>query len=263
MRLRFTPIMALLGFIFLYGPIVSLVVYSFNESKLVTVWGGWSTKWYGELFANEQIMQAAWLSLKIGVIAASVATVFGTMMAMVLVRFKRVRGKNLMTGMVTAPLVMPDVIIGLSLLLLFVAMEALLGWPAGRGLTTILIAHITFSMAFVTVVVQARLSDMDDSIEEAALDLGATPTRVFFDITLPMIAPALISGWLLAFTLSLDDLVISSFVSGPGATTLPMVIFSKVRLGVSPDINALASLIVLAVSIGIVVSALVMRKRPK
>ena len=255
--------MALLGFLFLYGPIVSLVIYSFNKSKLVTVWGGWSTKWYVELFNNEQIMSAAWLSLKIGVIAASVATVLGTMMAMVLVRFKRVRGKGMMTGMVTAPLVMPDVIIGLSLLLLFVAMEALFGWPSGRGLTTILIAHITFCMAFVTIVVQSRLGDMDDSIEEAALDLGASPTRVFFDITLPMIAPALISGWLLAFTLSLDDLVISSFVSGPGATTLPMVIFSKVRLGVSPDINALASLIVLAVSIGIVVSALMMRKRAK
>jgi len=263
MKLRFTPIMALFGFIFLYGPIVSLVVYSFNKSKLVTVWGGWSTKWYAELFANEQIMQAAWLSLKIGVISASVATVFGTMMAMVLVRFKKVRGRGIMGGMITGPLVMPDVIIGLSLLLLFVAMQSLIGWPAGRGLTTILIAHITFNMAFVTVVVQSRLSDMDDSIEEAALDLGASPTRVFFDITLPMITPALISGWLLAFTLSLDDLVISSFVSGPGATTLPMVIFSKVRLGVSPDINALASLIVLAVSVGIVISAILMRKKPK
>ena len=263
MKLRFTPIMALLGYIFLYGPIISLVVFSFNKSKLVTVWGGWSTKWYGELFANQQIMDAAWLSLKIGVTSASVATVFGTMMAMVLVRFKRVRGKGLMGGMITGPLVMPDVIIGLSLLLLFVAMQSLIGWPAGRGLTTILIAHITFNMAFVTVVVQSRLSDMDDSIEEAALDLGASPARVFFDITLPMIAPALVSGWLLSFTLSLDDLVISSFVSGPGATTLPMVIFSKVRLGVSPDINALASLIVLAVSIGIIVSALLMRKQPK
>ncbi len=297
MKLRFTPIMALLGYIFLYGPIISLVVYSFNKSKLVTVWGGWSTKWYGELFANEQIMQAAWLSLKIGVISASVATVLGTMMAMVLVRFKRVRGRGIMGGMITGPLVMPDVIIGLSLLLLFVTVSGLLSelrtfeyemllsvfgddvaktlaqmmrtyfeyfpWPQGRGFSTILIAHITFNMAFVTVVVQSRLSDMDDSIEEAALDLGASPTRVFFDITLPMITPALISGWLLAFTLSLDDLVISSFVSGPGATTLPMVIFSKVRLGVSPDINALASLIVLAVSIGIIISALLMRKKPK
>ncbi|HIP23225.1 MAG TPA: ABC transporter permease subunit [Rhodobacteraceae bacterium] len=263
MKLRFTPIMALFGFAFLYGPILSLIIFSFNKSKLVTVWGGWSTKWYAELFANEQIMNAAWLSLKIGVISASVATVFGTMMAMVLVRFKKVRGRGIMGGMITGPLVMPDVIIGLSLLLLFVSMQSLIGWPAGRGLTTILIAHITFNMAFVTVVVQSRLSDMDDSIEEAALDLGASPTRVFFDITLPMITPALISGWLLAFTLSLDDLVISSFVSGPGATTLPMVIFSKVRLGVSPDINALASLIVLVVSIGIVISAILMRKKRK
>ncbi len=262
MRLRFTPVMALFGFIFLYGPIVSLVVYSFNKSKLVTVWGGWSTKWYAELFANAQIMNAAWLSLKIATISASVAMVLGTMMAMVLVRFGRVRGKGLMSGMITGPLVMPDVIIGLSLLLLFVAMQALVGWPNGRGFTTILIAHITFGMAFVTVVVQSRLSDMDNSIEEAALDLGATPARVFFDITLPMITPALVSGWLLAFTLSLDDLVISSFVSGPGATTLPMVIFSKVRLGVSPDINALASLIVLVVSIGIIISVLLMRKKP-
>ncbi|MCF6272658.1 MAG: ABC transporter permease subunit [Rhodobacteraceae bacterium] len=262
MRLRFTPVMALLGFIFLYGPIASLVIYSFNESKLVTVWGGWSLKWYGELFANQQIMDAAWLSLRIAAISASAAVVLGTMMAMVLVRFGRVRGKGLMSGMITGPLVMPDVIIGLSLLLLFVSMQGLIGWPSGRGFTTILIAHITFGMAFVAVVVQSRLSDMDDSIEEAALDLGASPLRVFFDITLPMITPALISGWLLAFTLSLDDLVISSFVSGPGASTLPMVIFSKVRLGVSPDINALASLIVLVVSIGIITAAILMRKKP-
>ena len=262
MRLRFTPVMAVLGFLFLYGPIASLVIYSFNESKLVTVWGGWSLKWYGELFANQQIMDAAWLSLRIAAISASVAVVLGTMMAMVLVRFRRVRGKSLMTGMVTAPLVMPDVIIGLSLLLLFVAMQGLIGWPGGRGFTTILIAHITFGMAFVAVVVQSRLSDMDDAVEEAALDLGASPARVFFDITLPMITPALIAGWLLAFTLSLDDLVIASFVSGPGASTLPMVIFSKVRLGVSPDINALASLIVLVVSIGIITAALLMRKKP-
>ncbi len=262
MRLRFTPVMAVLGFLFLYGPIASLVIYSFNESKLVTVWGGWSLKWYGELFANQQIMDAAWLSLRIAAISASVAVVLGTMMAMVLVRFRRVRGKSLMTGMVTAPLVMPDVIIGLSLLLLFVAMQGLIGWPGGRGFSTILIAHITFGMAFVAVVVQSRLSDMDDAVEEAALDLGASPARVFFDITLPMITPALIAGWLLAFTLSLDDLVIASFVSGPGASTLPMVIFSKVRLGVSPDINALASLIVLVVSIGIITAALLMRKKP-
>jgi len=186
--------------------------------------------------------------------------VLGTMISMVLTRFGRVRGRAIMTGMITAPLVMPEVITGLSLLLLFVTMERLIGWPAGRGITTILIAHITFSMAFVAVVVQSRLSDMDNSIEEAALDLGASPLRVFFDITLPMIAPALIAGWLLAFTLSLDDLVIASFVSGPGSSTLPIVIFSKVRLGVSPDINALASLIILVVSLGIIAAAILMRK---
>ncbi len=263
MKLRFLPIAAFLGFVFLYGPILSLVIFSFNESKLVTVWGGFSTKWYGELFQNQQIMDAAWLSLKIAAISASVATVLGTMISMVLVRFGRVRGRAIMTGMITAPLVMPEVITGLSLLLLFVTMERLIGWPAGRGMLTILIAHITFSMAFVAVVVQSRLSDMDNSIEEAALDLGASPLRVFFDITLPMIAPALIAGWLLAFTLSLDDLVIASFVSGPGASTLPIVIFSKVRLGVSPDINALASLIILVVSLGIIAAALLMRKGAK
>ncbi len=263
MKLRILPIAALLGFIFLYGPIVSLVVFSFNESKLVTVWGGFSTKWYAALFQNAQIMGAAWLSLKIATLSASAATVLGVMMSMVLTRFGRVRGRTLMTGMVTAPLVMPEVITGLSLLLLFVAMEKMFGWPSGRGVTTILIAHITFSMAFVTVVVQSRLADMDTAIEEAALDLGASPLRVFFDITLPMIAPALIAGWLLAFTLSLDDLVIASFVTGPGASTLPIVIFSKVRLGVSPDINALASLIILVVSLGIIAAALIMRKGMK
>ncbi|MBL4807911.1 MAG: ABC transporter permease subunit [Rhodobacteraceae bacterium] len=263
MKIRFLPIAALLGFIFLYGPILSLIIYSFNESKLVTVWGGFSTKWYGELFRNEQIMGAALLSLKIAAISATVATVLGTMMSMVLVRFGKVRARGLLSGMITAPLVMPEVITGLSLLLLFVAMETMFGWPAGRGLTTILIAHITFCMAFVTVVVQSRLVDMDNSIEEAALDLGASPLRVFFDITLPMIAPALIAGWLLAFTLSLDDLVVASFVSGPGASTLPMVIFSKVKLGVSPDINALASLIILVVSVGIVAAALILQRKPK
>ncbi len=257
------PTFAIAGFLFLYIPIVSLIIYSFNKSKLVTVWGGWSTKWYGELLSDPQIMGAAWVSLKIGVISATLGTILGTMAAMVLTRFGRVRLRGLLTGMVTAPLIMPDVIIGLSLLLLFVAMEALIGWPAGRGVLTIVIAHTTFCMAYVAVVVQSRLVDMDDSIEEAAADLGARPLRVFFDITLPMIAPALISGWLLSFTLSLDDLVIASFVSGPGSSTLPMVIFSKVRLGVSPDINALATLIVLAVAIGIGTSWFVMRRKEK
>jgi putrescine transport system permease protein len=259
----FLPIVSFLGFLFLYIPIVSLVIFSFNKSKLVTVWGGWSTKWYGELLNDPQILGAAWISLKIGVVSATLATVLGTIAAMVLTRFGRVRGRGLLTGMVTAPLVMPEVITGLSLLLLFVAMEAAFGWPAGRGMLTIIIAHTTFCMAYVAVVVQSRLTDMDDSIEEAASDLGAKPMRVFFDITLPMIAPALISGWLLSFTLSLDDLVIASFVSGPGASTLPMVIFSKVRLGVTPEINALATLIVAVVAIGISISWFFMRKKVK
>jgi len=259
----FLPVVSILGFLFLYIPIVSLVIFSFNRSKLVTVWGGWSTKWYGELLNDPQILGAAWISLKIGVVSATLATVLGTIAAMVLTRFGRVRGRGLLTGMVTAPLVMPEVITGLSLLLLFVAMEAAFGWPAGRGMLTIIIAHTTFCMAYVAVVVQSRLTDMDDSIEEAASDLGAKPMRVFFDITLPLIAPALISGWLLSFTLSLDDLVIASFVSGPGASTLPMVIFSKVRLGVTPEINALATLIVAVVAIGISISWFFMRKKAK
>jgi len=259
----FLPIVSFIGFLFLYIPIVSLVIFSFNKSKLVTVWGGWSTKWYGELLNDPQILGAAWISLKIAFISASLATILGTIAAMVLTRFGQVRGRGLLTGMVTAPLVMPEVITGLSLLLLFVAMEATFGWPAGRGMLTIIIAHTTFSMAYVAVVVQSRLVDMDDSIEEAASDLGAKPMRVFFDITLPMIAPALISGWLLSFTLSLDDLVIASFVSGPGASTLPMVIFSKVRLGVTPEINALATLIVVVVAIGISISWIFMRKKVK
>ena len=259
----FLPIASFIGFLFLYIPIMSLVIFSFNKSKLVTVWGGWSTKWYGELLNDPQILGAAWISLKIGVVSATLATVLGTIAAMVLTRFGRVRGRGLLTGMVTAPLVMPEVITGLSLLLLFVAMEATFGWPAGRGMLTIIIAHTTFCMAYVAVVVQSRLTDMDDSIEEAASDLGAKPMRVFFDITLPMIAPALISGWLLSFTLSLDDLVIASFVSGPGASTLPMVIFSKVRLGVTPEINALATLIVAVVAIGITISWYFMRKKVK
>ncbi|WP_456391296.1 ABC transporter permease subunit [Profundibacter sp.] len=258
-RSWFLIVTTTLGFAFLYLPILSLVIYSFNKSKLVTVWAGFSTKWYGELFRDPQILGAAWISLKIAFISASLALVLGTLGAFVLVRFRRFRGKTLMGGMISAPLVMPDVIIGLSLLLLFVAMEAAFGWPAGRGVTTIVIAHTTFCMAYVAVVVQSRLMDMDESLEEAALDLGARPIRLFFDITLPVISPALLSGWLLAFTLSLDDLVIASFVSGPGASTLPMVIFSKVRLGVSPDINALATIVIAIVALGVVVAAVRMK----
>jgi putrescine transport system permease protein len=240
-----------LGFIFLYLPILILIIFSFNESKLVTVWGGFSTKWYGELLRDEQMLGAAWMSFKIAFLAASAAVVIGTMASIVMVRMGKFKGRAAFTSMITAPLVMPEVITGLSLLLLFVAMAQTIGWPAGRGMLTILIAHITFCTAFVAVVVSSRLREMDASLEEAARDLGAPPWKVFFLITLPIIAPALISGWLLAFTLSLDDLVIASFVSGPGSTTLPMVVYSSVRLGISPKINALATIIVLLASTGV------------
>jgi putrescine transport system permease protein len=217
----------------------------------VTVWGGFSTKWYGELLHDKQMLGAAWMSFKIAFLAASSAVVIGTMASIVMVRMGKFKGRAAFTSMITAPLVMPEVITGLSLLLLFVAMAQTIGWPAGRGMLTILIAHVTFCTAFVAVVVSSRLREMDASLEEAARDLGAPPWKVFFLITLPIIAPALISGWLLAFTLSLDDLVIASFVSGPGSTTLPMVVYSSVRLGISPKINALATIIVLLASTGV------------
>jgi putrescine transport system permease protein len=250
----------LIGFAFLYVPIILLVVSSFNENRLVSVWSGFSTRWYAELFSDSQMLAAAWLSLRIAATSATIAVVLATLVSVALVRFRRFRGRTALAAMVSAPLVMPDVITGLSLLLLFVSMESLIGWPAGRGILTIIIAHTTFCIAFVTVVVQARLRDLDRSLEEAAEDLGATPARVFFDITLPIISPALVSGWLLAFTLSLDDLVIASFVSGPGSSTLPMVIFSKIRLGVSPDVNALATIMIAIVALGVVVAALRLRK---
>jgi putrescine transport system permease protein len=255
--------MMVAGFLFLYLPIVLLVVFSFNESRLVTVWGGFSTRWYGELFRNEQILGAAWLSFKIAAMNATGATVLGTLAGLALARFGRFRGRPLLTGLATAPLVMPEVITGLSLLLLFVAMEQLIGWPPGRGITTITIAHMTFSMAYVTVVVQSRLATLDESLEEAAMDLGARPAKVFFLITLPIILPAILAGWLLAFTLSWDDLVITSFVTGPGSSTLPIVIFSMVRLGVSPDINALATLLILAVAACTTVFGIYMLRQQK
>ena len=251
------------GFAFLYVPIFSLIVYSFNESRLVTVWGGFSTRWYGELLRDEQVLEAALLSLQIGVVTATAAVLLGTLAGLLLARFGRFRGRLLFSGMVSAPLVMPEVITGLSLLLLFVSAEELIGWPSGRGMDTITIAHITFCMAYVAVIVQSRLSGLDESVEEAAMDLGARPAKVFLVITLPIIAPALISGWLLAFTLSLDDLVIASFVSGPGSSTLPMVIFSKVRLGVSPDINALATIIILIVTIFVIIAGVLMSRQEK
>jgi putrescine transport system permease protein len=263
MTRRRWPLLSVLafGYAFLYVPILLLIVYSFNESRLVTVWTGFSTKWYGELLRNQQLLDAAWLSVRIAATNATLAVVLGALAANALVRHRRFRGRTGFELLITAPLVMPDVIIGLSLLLLFVAMQQVIGWPDSRGFSTITIAHVTFSMAYVAVVVRARLSQMDQSLEEAAMDLGARPLGVYLRITLPLIAPALLAGWLLAFTLSLDDLVIASFVAGPGSTTLPMVIYSSVRMGVSPQINALATIIVAVVTLAVLVAALSMRRR--
>src|SRR5688572_25310473 len=252
---------AAFGYALLYVPIVSVVIYSFNDSRLVTLWGGFSTRWYASLLADDELLAAAFLSLRIAIVSATLATVLGAVVAMALHRLKRMRGRMLLTGMVTAPLVMPEIITGLSLLFLFISLANVIGWPAQRGATTITIAHITFSMAYVVVVVRSRLAVMDHTLEDAAMDLGGRPLAVFFDITVPLLLPALISGWLLAFTLSLDDLVISSFVSGPGATTLPMLIFAKVRLGVTPDINAIATIIIALVAVGVVTAALLTRQR--
>lgn len=249
-----------LVFSFLYIPMIILIVYSFNSSRLVTVWAEFSTKWYFELVHNETLLKAVGLSLSIAAGAATFAIILGTLAAYAIIRFRRFRGSNLFSFMTTAPLVMPDVITGLALLLLFVGMGQVLGWPKDRGALTIWMAHATFCTAYVTVVISARLRELDRSIEEAALDLGANPLKVFFIITLPMIAPALVSGWLLAFTLSLDDVVIANFVTGPGAMTLPKLIFSKVRLGVDPQVNALATIILLIVGIIGFISWLLMRR---
>lgn len=248
-KLSFSSVMLWFGLFFLYAPMLVLVIYSFNDSKLVTVWGGFSPKWYGELFQDQQILDAVWTSLRIAFYSSTMAVIIGTMAAFVMTRFKRSWAKLTLSNMITAPLVMPEVITGLSLLLLFVHMADLLGWPRERGMMTVWIAHSTFCATYVAVVVSSRLRELDMSIEEAAMDLGATPLKTFFLITVPMISPALVAGWLLSFSLSLDDLVIASFASGPGATTLPMVVFSSVRLGVSPKINALATLIILCVSL--------------
>mgnify|MGYP000178281763 FL=1 len=258
---KFLTTSSILGFVFLYAPIISLIVYSFNSSKLVTIWGGWSIKWYGTLFQNEQIIDAAMLSFKIAFITSCLAVILGTMAGFVLARMGRFKGKMILSGWISAPLVMPEVITGLSLLLLFVAMENMFGWPSGRGTNTIIIAHTTFCLAYVAVIVQSRLSMLDETLEEAAMDLGAKPSSLFFLVTMPLIAPALISGWLLSFTLSLDDLVIASFVSGPGSSTLPMVIYSKVRMGVTPEINALATLMILIVAAGVVAAMLIMKRQ--
>ena len=242
------------GYAFLYIPIVTMIAWSFNDSRLITVWTGFSFRWYQALWENEQIIDAALLSLRIAFFSATFATLLGTLAALAMVRLGRFRGRTLFSGMLAAPLVMPEVITGLSLLMLFVSLQDLIDWPARRGANTIAIAHITFALAYVAVVVQARLTAMDRSLEEAAMDLGGRPMGVTLDITLPLIAPAMLSGWLLAFTLSLDDLVIASFVSGPESSTLPMVIYSKVKLGIAPDVNALAAVIVSIVGLGVLVA---------
>lgn len=248
-RFRFSSLMLVLGLLFIYAPMVILVIFSFNASKLVTVWGGWSVKWYVGLLDNSQLMGSVLRSLEIACYTAVAAVALGTLAAFVLTRITHFKGRTLFGGLVTAPLVMPEVITGLSLLLLFVAMAQMIGWPQERGIVTIWIAHTTFCAAYVAVVVSARLRELDLSIEEAAMDLGARPWKVFFLITIPMIAPSLAAGGMMSFALSLDDLVLASFVSGPGSTTLPMEVFSAVRLGVKPEINAVASLILLAVSL--------------
>ncbi|WP_133078324.1 ABC transporter permease subunit [Pseudomonas sp. RL_5y_Pfl2_69] len=248
-RIRFSSFMLVAGLVFIYLPMLILVIYSFNASKLVTVWGGWSLKWYAGLLDNTQLMGSVMRSLEIACYTAIAAVALGTLAAFVLTRISHFKGRTLFGGLVTAPLVMPEVITGLSLLLLFVAMAQMIGWPQERGLVTIWIAHTTFCSAYVAVVVSSRLRELDMSIEEAAMDLGAKPWKVFFLITIPMIAPSLAAGGMMSFALSLDDLVLASFVSGPGSTTLPMEVFSAVRLGVKPEINAVASLILLAVSL--------------
>ena len=252
---RFNVMSVVLGFAFLYLPILLLIIFSFNESKLVTVWGGFSTKWYGELFNNQGLMDAAWVTIRVAIVSATLATVLGTLGALALTRYTRFRGRILFSGMIYAPLVMPEVITGLSLLLLFVAINF------DRGFWTVTLAHTTLTMCFVAVVVQSRLVTFDRSLEEAAMDLGATPVKTFFAIILPVILPAVVSGWMLAFTLSLDDLVIASFTSGPGATTLPMKIYSQVRLGVTPEINAACTIMIAVIAVGVIATSVVNKQR--
>jgi putrescine transport system permease protein len=247
---RFNVASLALGLAFLYLPILILVIYSFNASRLVTVWGGWSLRWYHEFFNDSAMIEAAWMSVRVAVTSATIATLLGTLAAVALSRAERFRGRTLFSGMLYAPLVMPEVITGLSLLLLFVALNA------ERGFWTVTIAHTTLTMCFVAVVVQSRLTSLDRSLEEAAMDLGCDPVRAFLLVTLPLIIPAVAAGWMLAFTLSLDDLVIASFTTGPGSSTLPMRIYSEVRLGVKPEINAICTLVIAGIAIVIVIASL-------
>lgn len=260
---RFLVTMMAFGYAFLYAPILLLIISSFNSSKIIGVWSGASLKWYKALLHNQMMLDAAWLSLKIAFMTANLAVLIGTIGALVIARFKSFKGKSVLNGLVTAPLVMPDVMTGLALLLMFVVMAQVFGWPKERGVTTITLGHATIAIAYVLVVVRARLAEFDDHLEEAALDLGARPMSVFFRITLPIIFPSIAAGWLLAFTLSLDDVVLAGFLSGPGSTTLPMLVFSSIRYGVSPEINALATIIVIIVSIGILIAGFLMNRRLK
>jgi putrescine transport system permease protein len=248
------------GFAFFYIPILSMMVYSFNASKLATVWGGFSTKWYVSLLSNKKVVDALILSLKIAVLSSTIATILGVMAGIALARFRRFRGRVLFSGLVTAPLIMPEVITGISSLMMFILMAQWIGWPSARGFTTVTLAHITFSMVFVTTIIHSRMVQTDQAIEEAALDLGSRPWQVLRDITLPVIFPAIMSGWLLAFTISLDDVVITSFTTGPGNTTLPLLIWSKVKLGVTPDINALATITVVVVGIGVAIAGFILNR---
>jgi len=248
------------GFAFFYIPILSMIFFSFNESRLATVWGGFSTKWYVALWKNKQVMSALILSVQIALLSATFATILGTMAGVALARFRKFKGRTFFSGMVNAPLIMPEVITGISMLMLFILMAETIGWPGARGFTTITLAHITFAMVYVTTIVHSRMLSADRSIEEAAMDLGSRPWQVMRDVTLPVISPAILSGWLLAFTISLDDVVISSFVTGPGYTTLPLVIWSKVKLGVTPDINALATIIVVTVAVVVAIAGTVMAR---
>jgi putrescine transport system permease protein len=252
-----------IGFLFLYVPIVSLIVYSFNESQLVTVWTRFSTRWYAALLQDDELIAAAWLSLRIALLTAFASVFIGTWAGFVMARMGRFRGFTLYTGMINAPLVIPEVIQGISLLLLFIEMEKWFGWPAGRGIFTIWIGHVMLCISYVAIIVQSRVRELHPSLEEAALDLGATPLRVFFAITLPLISQALIAGWLLSFTLSIDDLVLSAFLSGPGSTTLPLVVFSRVRLGLNPEMNALATLFIAVVTAGVIIANHFMQRAEK
>ncbi|WP_424946154.1 ABC transporter permease subunit [Candidatus Spongiihabitans sp.] len=262
-RSRFLFSVLCFGMAFLYIPLVVLITYSFNYSKIVPVWGGFSTRWYVSLFESEKIWAALSLSLKIAVVNATFATLLGTLAALALVRFGKFRGRTLFGGMIAAPLVMPEVITGLSLLMLFITLKELFGWPDKRGFSTIAIAHITFSMAYVAVIIQSRLAGMGQTLEEAAQDLGAKPLRVLVDITFPLLAPGMLAGWLLSFTLSLDDLVIASFVTGPGANTLPILIYSRIKTGLKPDINALATIIIFTVAIGVIIAGWILFRQQK